>query len=353
MILGDPNKVGKSGLLANTPALLGGLAIMPQYPVAGAQLVAVAMSNVANTARNLRTNLTDPVFSAQEIQKELRKKMQERLAENDRYDALEKFVEYPDQTELQKLRAMPARTPPFLPFADRGFTKSPVRSIQGRSRDMRPFDQLTDKGWYAFSGPDGIPVGGRPFLDIEQNENSANQAFLKEKEEKMRFETQPHFPNLAPIMPNFGIDRKTYVHPDTGYTFENASNAPGLGDDKTNIFLPHAVRRFPNANDERGYGLLSTGERLPEWYVDKILKAHREGKYPTRAERERAKQKLIPQELADPNTAHGSAQRTIRDLYDPTKEGINIAVIPPDVLRRNDPVEIRYYAQKAKMMQGK
>jgi hypothetical protein len=351
MILGDPNKVGKSGLLANTPALLGGLAIMPQYPVAGAQFAAGAVSNIAHTVRNLRTNLTDPVFSSQEIQEKLRKKMQERLAENDRYHALEKFVEYPDQTELQKLRATPARTPPFLPFANRGFTNSPMRSVGGMA--MRPFDELTDKGRIAFSGPDGIPVGGRPFLDAEKNEDSNNRALLKEKEEKMRFETQPHFPNLAPIMPNFGIDRKTYIHPDTKYTFQNASNEPGLGDDKTNIFLPHAVRRFPNANDERGYGLLSTSEQFPKYLEDRILKAHREGKYPTRAEREFAKQKLIPQELADPNTSHGSAQRTIRELYDPAKEGINLDVIPPDVLRRNDPVEIKYYAQKAKIMQGK
>jgi hypothetical protein len=354
MILGDPNRVGKSGLLANTPALLGGLAASATgNPVAGAQLVAGAASNIAHTVRNLRTNLTDPVFSSQEIQEELRKKMQERLAENDRYHALEKFVEYPDQTELQKLRATPARTPPVLPFANRGFTNSPMRSAWGTSRFMRPFDELTNNGRYAFSGPDGIPVGGRPFLDTEKNEDSKNRAFLREKEEKMRFETQPHFPNLAPNMPNFGIDRKTYVHPDTRYTFENADNAPGLGDDKTNIFLPHAVRRFPNAPDERGYGLLNTSEQFPKYLEDRILKAHREGKYPTRAERERAKQKLIPQELADPNTAHGAAQRTIRELYDPAKEGINTDIIPPDVLRRNDPVEIRYYAQKAKIMQGR
>jgi len=188
-----------------------------------------------------------------------------------------------------------------------------------------------------------------PTSNRDRFENLKN----KEKEEKMRFETQPHFPNLAPIMPNFGTDRKTYVHPDTRYTFENADNAPGLGDDKTNIFLPHAVRRFPNALDERGYGLLNTSEQFPKYLEDRILKAHREGKYPTRAERERAKQKLIPQELADPNTAHGAAQRTIRELYDPAKEGINTDVIPPDVLRRNDPVEIRYYAQKAKIMQGR
>jgi hypothetical protein len=66
------------------------------------------------------------------------------------------------------------------------------------------------------------------------------------------------------------------------------------------------------------------------------------------------KGKFIPafDELADPNTARGSAQRTIRALYDPAKEGINTDDIPPAVLIRNDPVEIRYYAQKAKMMRG-
>jgi hypothetical protein len=348
-IYGDENE---NGVMQNTPALLGGLAAsITGNPAAGAQFVAGAASNINNTARNLRTNLADPVFSAQEIQKELSKKMQERLAENDRYHALEKFVEYPDQTELQKLRAMPARTPPDpLPSS---FTNSPLRSTWAMSRSMRPFDQPYAGGRTVFGGPDGIPVGDRPVLDKQENETYENRRALMEKEEKMRFETQPHLPNSLGIVPRFGKARKIYMHPDTLYGFENANSAPGLGDDTTNIFLPHAVRRFPRAAEEHGLGLLNTSEQYPEYYVNAILEAHRQGKYPTRAERERAKQKLIPQELADPNTHLGSSQRTRRMVYDPTDEGINIDVIPPDVLGRNDPVEIRYYAQKAKMMQGR
>lgn len=347
-IYGDENE---NGVMQNTPALLGGLAAsITGNPAAGAQLVAGAASNINNTVRNLRTNLADPVFSAQEIQKELSKKMQERLAENDRYHALEKFVEYPDQTELQKLRAMPARTPPDpLPSS---FTNSPLRSTWAMSRSMRPFDQPYAGGRTVFGGPDGIPVGDHPFLDKQENETYENRRALMEKEEKMRFETQPHLPNSLSSVPRFGKERKIYIHPDTLYGFANANNAPGLGDDTTNIFLPHAVRRFPRATEEHGSGLLNASEQYPEYYVNAILEAHKQGKYPTRAERELAKQKLLPQELADENTARGSAQRTIRALFDPAKEGINTDDIPPAVLIRNDPAEIRYYAQKAKMMRG-
>jgi hypothetical protein len=345
------NYENQNGVLQNTPALLGGLAAsITGNPVAGAQLVAGAASNINNTVRNLRTNLTDPVFSSQEIQKELIKKMQERLAENDRYHALEKFVEYPDQTELQKLHAMPARTPPVFPTAE--FSR-PL-NLNTRSRfGLNPFQNPVDERGYSFAGPDGIPVGGRPFLDKEKNETSDNRKALMEKEKKIRLETQPYLPDLKVNLLGNVTPRRAYIHPDMEYLAENASTVRGLArqpESQGNIFLPN----YADSNiDNNSAGLLNTRERLPKWYVDDILEAHRQGRYPTRAEREFAKQKLIPQELADPNTAHGSAQRVRRMLYDPTDEGINIDVIPPDVLRRNDPVEIRYYAQKAKMMQGR
>jgi hypothetical protein len=343
----EPNS---NGVMQNTPALLGGLAAsMTGNPAAGAQLVAGAASNINSNVRNLRTNLADPVFSAQEIQKKLHEKMQKRLAENDRYHALEKFVEYPDQTELQKLRAMPARTPSDFPPAEFG---RPLY-LSGRSRfDQNPFENLAHEKGYSFGGPDGIPVGGRPFLDKKENETSDNRKALMEKEEKMRFETQPYLPDLKVNLRGNVTPRRAYIHPDMAYWAENASNLRGLSrqpESRANIFLPHHADSDFNNN---GPGLLSTRERLPKWYEDEILDAHRQGRYPTRAER---KGKFIPafDELADPNTARGSAQRTIRALYDPAKEGINTDDIPPAVLIRNDPVEIRYYAQKAKMMRGR
>jgi hypothetical protein len=236
-IFGDDEK---DGVLQNTPALLGGLiASATGNPVAGAQLVAGAASNINSNVRNLRTNLADPVFSAQEIQKKLHEKMQKRLAENDRYHALEKFVEYPDQTELQKLRATPARTPPVFPTAEFG---RPL-NLNTRSRvGGNPFQIAHEKG-YSFGGPDGIPVGGRPFLDKEKNETSDNRKALMEKEEKMRFETQPYLPDLKAIAP-FMLPRRAYIHPDMEYVAENASNVRGLAHQPGNIFLPNYIYIF-------------------------------------------------------------------------------------------------------------
>jgi hypothetical protein len=264
----------------------------------------------------------------QKIQEELRKKMQERLAENDRYEALEKFVEYPDQTKLQKLRelrAMPARTPPVFPTAE--FSSVPINKQRDQNSELER-ERTTSRKMQLMpfaDAPDGILVGERPFLDKEQNETSDNRAKLIQQELDLIKATTPYLPGNG--------DFKTYLHPDIVHRRQNSS-----------------LYRISGAqNDWPAYS---------ENYYNHILNAHKDGNYPTRAERERAKPKeeafkIHFPELADPNTHLGSSQRLRRMLYDPTDEGINPDVIPPDVLRRNDPAEIRYHAQKAKRMQGR
>ena len=173
--------------------------------------------------------------------------------------------------------------------------------------------------------PDGILVGERPFLDKKENETSDNRAKLIQQELDLIEATIPHLPSNGAF--------RSYLHPDDIYKEQNS----------------------------KLYRISGEQDVLPaysETYYNHILNEHKDGNYPTRAERE-AERKLkekpfkidfpVP-ELADPNTAHGSAQRTIRALFDPAKEGINTDDIPPAVLIRNDPAEIRYYANKAKMM---
>ena len=315
-----------TGSLPSIPALAGGLAIMPQYPVAGAQFAAGAVSNIARNMYNMPTYLSPSKLkpTPQEIQKLLNEKMQERLAENDRYDALEKFVEYPDQTQLKKLRELRAKhlipedKLPVYPIGDLSpIPNNPIRRGPGsRTPNMQDSVPPTDQ-------PDGILLGHYPFLDKKVNRTQLTFDEL----DAMRAAT-PHLP--ATEKNRYG---RRYIHPDALYT--------------------------QKSNPDRVSGYENVPAVYSGQFYNSILEKHKDGDYPTRAERERAKQKeeetfkIHFPELADPNTHLGSSQRLRRMLYDPTDEGINTDVIPPDVLRRNDPVEIRYYAQKAKIMQGR
>lgn len=334
-----------SNLLPNAPALLGGLTASAMgNPVAGAQIAARGASNIARNVYNMPTYLSPSKLkpTPQEIQELLSKKMQERLAENDRYHALEKFVEYPDQTKLQKLRELRAKHVP-LPLKDLGGSGPQMRAPlpRGLARDLSPVPNIDRRGpgdankhrtpntadsLPPTDAPDGIRIGDYPFLD-----DKADRAKLFGDEFDLVRATTPHFPSTGG---NGGFNRP-YVHPDAFYT--------------------------QNSNPDRVSWQQYVPKAYPEGFYNLILDKHKDGKYPTRAEREaerKSKEETIIHfpELADPNTAHGSSQRLRRMLYDPTDEGINPDVIfgtgPEDVLIRNDPAEIRYYANKAKMMRG-
>jgi hypothetical protein len=320
-----------TGSLPSIPALAGGLAIMPQYPVAGAQFAAGAVSNIARNTYNMPTYLSPSKLkpTPQEIQKLLNERMQARLAENDRYDALEKFVEYPDQTQLKKLRELRAKhlipedKLPVYHIGAGGLSPVPNTDRRGpghRTPDMKDSLPPTDQ-------PDGIPISQYPFLDnkVANKDNRAQLTF--DEFDAMRAAT----PHLPPTEKNrYG---RPYIHPDALYS--------------------------QKSNPDRVSGYEYVPAVYSEQFYNSILEKHKDGDYPTRAERERAKQKeeetfkIHFPELADPNTHLGSSQRLRRMVYDPTDEGINPDVIPLDVLRRNDPAEIRYHAQKAKMMQGR
>ena len=334
-----------TGSLSSIPTfVLGGLtASATGNPVAGVQSAVSGASNIARNVYNMPTYLSPSKLkpTPQEIQELLSKKMQERLAENDRYDALEKFVEYPDQTKLQKLRELRAKHVP-LPLKDLGGNGPQMRAPlpRGLGWDLSPVPNTDRRGpgdankrrtpntadsLPPTDAPDGIPIWRYP--SINNNFTRADRAKSVWDELDLVQATTPHLPSTGG---NGGFNRP-YGHPDAVYT--------------------------QNSNPDRVSWQQYVPKAYPEGFYNLILDKHKDGKYPTRAEREaerKSKEETIIHfpELADPNTAHGSSQRLRRMLYDPTDEGINPDVIPEDVLIRNDPAEIRYYANKVKMMRG-